>query len=171
MAATATWYEQNGTATGSPASGVESAVTGCDWKSVDDATTSRANAVVEAGGNSYTKYNYTRFAGSFNQISGVKFAHTTGTLGTGISLKSKITSTYETPTAGAMAGATDITSTTAIGSGASVLLGANPNSANPSASMTTACSTQYIVTQIQTTSNANSGDSGTAVLTIQWLEN
>lgn len=172
MAATTNWYEQNGTATGSPAHGTESSISSCDWKSVDNTTTSRASAPVLAGANSYTKYIYLKFSGTFNQISAVKFAHTAGTLGTGISLKSKITSTYETPSTSAMSGSTDITSTTAIGSGASVLLSTSgPNGTSTSSSQTTTCYTQYIVTQVQTTSSASAGDSGTVTLTVQYNEN
>lgn len=172
MAATTTWYEQNGTASGSPAGGTQSTISMCDWKSVDDATTSRASAPVLAGSNSYVKYIYLGFSGSFNQISAVKFAHTAGTLGTGISLKGKVTSTYATPSTGALSGATDMTSVTAIGSGASVLLSTSgPNGTSTSASQTSACYTQYIATQVQTTAAASAGDSGTVTLTIQYNEN
>lgn len=172
MSATTTWYEQNGTATGSPAHGTESTISSCDWKSVDDTTTARASAPVLAGSNSYWKNIYLKFTGTFNQISAVKFAHTAGTLGTGISLKGKVTSTYATPATSALASATDMTSTTAIGSGASVLLGTSgPNDANPSASKTSTCYTQYLVTQVQTTAAANAGDSGTVTLTVQYNEN
>ena len=171
MAATTTWYEQNGSATGSPAHGTESTISSCDWKSVDDSTTSRASAPVLAGSNSYNKYIYLKFTGTFNQISAVKFAHTAGTLGTGISLKSKITSTYATPATTALASSTDITSTTSIGSGASVLLSTTGPNGSTSASQTSTCYTQYIVTQVQTTSAANAGDSGTVTLTVQYNEN
>jgi len=171
MAATTTWYEQNGTASGSPAHGTESTISSCDWKSVDDSTTSRASAPVLAGSNSYHKYIYLKFTGTFNQISAVKFAHTAGTLGTGISLKSKVTSTYATPATTALASSTDITSTTAIGSGASVLLSTTGPNGSTSASQTTTCYTQYIVTQVQTTTAANAGDSGTVTLTVQYNEN
>lgn len=171
MAATTTWYEQNGTASGSPAHGTESTISSCDWKSVDDSTTSRASAPVLAGSNSYHKYIYLKFTGTFNQISAVKFAHTAGTLGTGISLKSKVTSTYATPATTALASSTDITSTTAIGSGASVLLSTTGPNGSTSASQTSTCYTQYIVTQVQTTTAANAGDSGTVTLTIQYNEN
>ena len=171
MAATTTWYEQNGTASGSPASGTESTISSCDWKSVDDSTTSRASAPVLAGSNSYHKYIYLKFTGTFNQISAVKFAHTAGTLGTGISLKSKVTSTYATPATTALASATDITSPTAIGSGASVLLSTTGPNGSTSASQTSSCYTQYIVTQVQTTTAANAGDSGTVTLTVQYNEN
>lgn len=172
MAATTTWYEQNGTASGSPASGTETTISSCDWKSVDDTTTARASAPVLAGSNSYSKYIYLKFTGTFNQISAVKFAHTSGTLGTGISLKGKVNSTYTTPATSALAGATDITDTTAISSGISVLLGTTgPNDANPSASQNSTCYTQYLITQVQTTASASAGDSGTVTLTVQYNEN
>lgn len=172
MSATTNWYEQNGTATGSPAHGTESSISSCDWKSVDDTTTARASAPVLAGENSYWKNIYLKFSGTFNQISAVKFAHTAGTLGTGISLKGKVTSTYTAPATTALTGASDITAPGSIGSGASVLLGTSgPNDANPSASQTTECYTQYLVTQVQTTAAASAGDSGTATLTVQYNEN
>ena len=171
MAATTTWYEQNGTASGNPAHGTESTISSCDWKSVDDSTTSRASAPVLAGSNSYHKYIYLKFTGTFNQISAVKFAHTAGTLGTGISLKSKVTSTYATPATTALASSTDITSPTAIGSGASVLLSTTGPNGSTSASQTSACDAQYMVTQVQTTTAAKAGDSGTVSLTVQYNEN
>ena len=172
MSATTNWFEQNGTAAGSPAGGTESSISSCDWKSVDDTTTSRASAPVLAGSNSYSKYIYLKFSGVFNQISNVKFAHTAGTLGTGISLVGKVTSTSTTPATSALANASDMTAPGSIGSGASVLLGTSgPNDTSPSASQTTACSTQYLVTQVQTTASANAGDSGTATLTVQYNEN
>ena len=122
MAANTTWYEQNGTATGSPAGGTPSVVTTCDWKSADSATTTRAAAPVAAGDNSYHKDNYVYFSGVFNEISDVLFAHTAGTLGNGISLKGKVSSTYATPATTALASATDITATSAIADGMPVEL-------------------------------------------------
>lgn len=172
MAATTTWYEQNGAASGSPAAGTPTVVTTCDWKSVDNATTPRTEAPVSAGENSYTKYNYVAFTGTFNEISDVVFAHTAGTLGNGISLKGKVTSTYETPSTGAMSGATDITATTEIESGMDVELSTSgPNGTSHAPSQNSTCYTQYIVTQVQTTSAASAGDSGTATLTVQYNEN
>ena len=172
MAATTTWYEENGAATGSPAHGSASVVTTCDWKSADSATTTRAAAPVAAGSNSYQKFNYVKFTGVFNEISDAKFAHTAGTLGTGISLKGKVTSTYTTPSTSAMTGATDITSTTDIASGMTVLLSTvGPQGASPTAAIISEGYTQYIVTQVQTINSAAAGDSGTATLTVQYNEN
>lgn len=172
MAATTTWYEQNGTATGSPAHGTESSVSACDWKNVDDTTTTRANAPVPAGSNSYEKFNYIKFTGTFNQISAVKWAHTAGTLGTGLALKGKVTSTYTTPSTASMSSSTDMTSTSSVGSGATVLLSnSGPNGANPTASMSGSGYTQYLVTQIQTQATAAAGDSNQITLTVQYNEN
>lgn len=172
MTATTTWYEQNGTATGSPAGGTASTISSCDWKNVDDTTTSKASSPIQAGANSFIKYIYLKFSGTFNQISAVKFAHTSGTLGTGISLKGKVTSIYDTPTTSAMDGATDMTSATDIGSGASVLLSTSgPNGTSTSSAQTTTCYTQYLATQLQTTAAASAGDSGTVTLTVQYNEN
>lgn len=172
MAATTTWYEENGSATDNPAHGTPTVVTTCDWKSVDSATTTRAAAPVAAGSNSYHKYNYVKFSGTFNEISDAKFAHTAGTLGTGISLKGKVTSTYATPATSALSGSTDITETTPIASGMAVLLSTvGPQGADPTASINAEGYTQYIVTQVQTTSSAVAGDSGAATLTVQYNEN
>lgn len=172
MAATTTWYEQNGTASGSPAGGTPTVVTTCDWKSVDSATTSRAAAPVAAGENSYNKFNYVKFGGVFNEISDVLFAHTAGTLGSGITLKGKISSTYTTPATTALSDSTDITATSAIADGMSVDLSTTgPNGTSHASSQTSECYTQYIITQVQTTSAAAAGDSGTATLTVQYNEN
>jgi hypothetical protein len=171
MTATANWYEQNGTATGSPAHGAESSISSCLWKSVDDATTSEENAPIEAGENSYTKYNYVKFTGVFNKISDVKFAHTAGSLGDGITLKGKISSTYATPVASDIEGASDISTPINIASGANVLLGTSgPNDANPASFQTSACYTQYIITQAQVAATATAGNSGTATLTVRYKE-
>lgn len=172
MTATAIWYEQNGTASGTPAKGTESTVSACDWKSIDDTSTPRSSAPVLAGTNSFNKYNYVKFSGTFNQIGSVKWAHTAGTLGNGISLAGKVSSTYAKPSTATLTGATDMTAPIGIGSGASVLLGtAGPNDTDPAPSQNQACYTQYLITQVQTQATASSGDSGQVTLTIQYNEN
>lgn len=167
MSATATWKERNGTS----GSTTDSTVSNCDWKSIDDASASRASYPVTAGENSYIKYNFIAFGGAFNQISNVKFAHTAGTLGAGITLMGKLSTTYETPVATAMVGGTDITSTTSIGAGASVTVGTSDPTSASSSELIAAGYTEFIITQVQTTSSAAAGDSGTATLTVQYDEN
>lgn len=172
MTAIAAWYEDNGTATGSPAKGAtRAAASQVDWKSVDDIATARASATIIAGQNSYPKYQSVRFTGTFNEISAGKFAHTAGALGAGLTLVDKITSTYATPSTAALSGSTDITSTTAINSGQDVLFNTEPQTASPSASLAASGYTQFIVTQLQTLAAAAAGDVGDQTLTFQWNEN
>ena len=173
MTATAAWYEDNGTATGSPTKGTTRATaSNCDWKSVDDIATSRTTATIIADQNSYHKYQFVRFTGTFNSISAGKFAHTAGSLGTGLTLVDKVTSTYATPAATALGSSTDITANTAIASGQTVLFAASgPEDASPTASIAAAGYSQYIVTQLQTTTATTAGDVGDQTLTFQWNEN
>lgn len=175
-AATFDWQEDNGAATGSPAKGTTRTTgrTDVNWKSVDDATsTAYSAAPITGGNNSYTKYQFGKFTGSFNQISGGKFAHTAGTLGTGLTLVSTIGTTYATPATSALSGATDITSITAIGSGAAVQFGATGPEASGKASSSTNATTysEYIATQLQTTGSAAAGDTATVTVTMRYLEN
>ena len=173
MAATAVWQEDNGAATGSPAKGATRAnAANVDWKSVDDIATPRASATIVAGQNSYHKYQFVKFTGTFNQISAGKFAHTAGALGTGLTLVDKITSTYATPATSALSGSTDITAVTAINSGQDVLFSTvGPEGGSPSATLSAAGYSQYIATQLQTSSATAAGDIGNQTLTFQWNEN
>lgn len=173
MAATAVFQEDNGTQTGSPLKGTTRAnATQCDWKSVDDIATARAAATIIASQNSYHKYQFVKFTGTFNSISAGKFAHTAGSLGTGLTLVDKITSSYATPTTAALSGSTDITAVTAINSGQTVLFATSgPENAAPSASIAAAGYSQYIATQLQTSGAAAAGDIGAQTLTFQWNEN
>src|SRR5215210_5235109 len=113
MAATFAFKEDNGTQTGSPTRGTTAGttVTTCNWKNVDDATTTAYSASpITAGNNSYIKYQFGSFSGTYNQLSaGLWSPHTAGTLGTGLTLVGKVTSTYTTPATTAMSGSTDYT--------------------------------------------------------------
>jgi hypothetical protein len=177
-AATFEFEEDNGAATGSPAKGTTrtAARTECNWKNIDDSTTAYSSQPITAGNNSYTKYQFGHFSGSFNQISAGLFAHTAGTLGTGLTLHGKVTSTYTTPatsTDSGISSPTDMTSVIAIGSGQTVNFQATGPEAAGSASScsTNPCYTQFLATQLQTTSSAAGGDTATATLTLQYQEN
>lgn len=175
MAATFDWNEDTGTQTGSPAKGTtrSTGVTQVNWKNSGVYADAYSAYPITAGNNSFAKYIFGKFTGTFNQISGGKFAHTAGTLGTGLTLVSKITTTYETPSTTALSGSTDITSITAIASGATVQFGGTgPEAAGKAASSTEATTySEYIVTQLQTASNAAPGDTATVTLTLRYLEN
>lgn len=175
MPATFEFDEDNGAATGSPAQGTtrNTAVTQVNWKNTDDVSTAYSSSPVSAGSNSYTKYQFGKFTGTFNQISSGLWAHTSGTLGTGLTLKGVVTSTYATPATTANASLTvDMTSAISIGSGQSVSFSTTgPQAASPTSTLSAAGYTQYLATQLQTTSSAAAGDTATVTLTLQYNEN
>lgn len=175
MAATFEYNEDNGAATGSPAQGTtrNTAVTQVNWKNVDDVATAYTTSPITAGNNSYTKYQFGKFTGTFNQISAGLWAHTAGVLGTGLTLKGVVTSTYATPSKTANAAlTTDMTSVIAITSGATVLFSTTgPQAASPTSTLSAAGYTQYLATQLQTTVSAAAGDIGSITLTLRYNEN
>ena len=175
MAATFEFNEDNGAATGSPAKGTtrNTAVTQNNWKNVDDVATAYTTSPITAGNNSFTKYQFGKFTGTFNQISSGLWAHTAGTLGTGLTLKGVVTSTYATPSTTANAAlTTDMTSVIAITSGAAVLFSTTgPEAASPTSTLSAAGFTQYLATQLQTTVSAAAGDIGSITLTLRYNEN
>lgn len=174
MAATFEYNEDNGAATGSPAKGTtrNTAVTQVNWKNTDDVATAYGSSPITAGNNSYTKYQFGKFTGTFNQISAGKWAHTAGTPGTGISLYGAVTSTYATPATTANGALSDISTITAIGSGATVNFSTTgPEAASPTSTLSAAGFTQYLATQLRTTGSASQGDTATLTLTLQYNEN
>ena len=174
MAATFEYNEDHGTQTGSPLKGTtrSTAVTEVNWKNIDDSTTAYSSSPITAGNNSFPKYQFGKFTGTFNQISAGLWAHTAGVLGTGLTLAGKVTSTYATPATSALAGTTDMTSVIAIGSGAAVSFDTvGPEDATPASTLAAAGYTQYLVSQLQTTGSAAAGDTATVTLTLQYNEN
>jgi hypothetical protein len=176
MAATFEWDEANGAG-----ETITHARTETNWKNIDDSTTAYTASPIVAGNNSFGKYQYGHFSGTFNQILNGLFAHTAGALGTGLTLKGQPAMTvdadrlaYATPTTSAHAGLTfDQTAVIAIGSGRAVFFGATgPANSGKAASMTTnPCYTNYLTSQLQTTGSAAAGDTATVTLTLQYDEN
>lgn len=180
MAATFAFKEDNGTATGSPARGTTAGttVTTCNWKNVDDATSTAYSASpITAGNNSYSKYQWGAFSGTYNQLSaGLWSPHTSpgGALATGLTLVGKVSSTYATPATTTLGSTTDYTTAVAIGAGAAVLFStdASPATATPAATQTANPSaTQFLISQLQTSSSAAAGDMASITLTLQYNEN
>lgn len=178
MAATFAFKEDNGASTGSPARGTTAAttVTTCNWKNVDDATSTAYSASpITAGNNSYIKYQFGSFSGTYNQLSaGLWSPHTAGTLAANCTLVGKVSSTYTTPATTAMSGSTDYSSIVAIGAGATVLFSTDTNPSTGSPTSTTTANpvvTQWLVTQLQTSSSAAAGDIASITLTLQYNEN
>lgn len=174
MAATFEYNEDNGAATGSPAKGTtrNTAVSQVNWKSVDDVATAYSAAPINAGENSFPKYQFGKFTGTFNQISNGLWAHTAGTLPSNTTLYGGVTSTYATPAQTATSGLTDMSAVTAITSGTAVNFHTTgPEGASPTSTLSAAGFTQYLVTQARTSASASPGDSGNITLTLRYSEN
>jgi hypothetical protein len=179
MAATFEFKQDTGTQTGSPLHGTTrtAAVTDMNWKNSGVQTDAYSAFPITAGQDSYGNYHYGHFSGTFNQILNGKYsAHTAGTspMGTGLTLKGGVTSSYLTPTTGAVSAfSTDFSSTVAIGSGLAVSFSlTDPADASPTATLTTGPGfSQYLGTQLQTASSAAAGDTPTITATLQYDEN
>lgn len=173
MAATFVYQEDNGTATGSPAKGATRAdASQVNWKSVDDIATAVASAPIVAGTDSYEKYQFGKFTGSFNEISNGLWAHVAGVLGADLTLVGKVTSTYATPSTAPLSGSSDMTPVIAITSGAAVLFHTTgPEGASPTSTLTAAGYTQYLVSQLQTGPNAVAGDTASVTMRLRYFEN
>ena len=185
MAATFEFEEDNGTQTGSPLKGTTrtAARTEVNWRNIDDSTTAYSSNPITGGNNSYTKYQFGHFSGSFNTILSGLYAHTATAWGTGLTLKGQPTCTstatalvYATPATSTLAAlTTDMTTAIAIGSGVAVQFTATgpENSASASAASlaTNPCYTNYLATQLQTTSSAAAGDTVQVTMTLQYQEN
>lgn len=182
-AATFAWDEDTGTQTGSPTKGTTrtGGVANVNWKNSGVQGDAYSDYPITAGNNSFEKWQFGHFSGSYNQILTGKFAHTAGTLGTGLTLKGPPACTgdgdrllYTTPSATANSNlSNDMTTAIAIGSGVAVFFGATGPEATGKAASTTAnpAYTNFLPTQLQTASNAPPGDTATCVLTLQYLEN
>lgn len=183
MAATFDWNEDTGTQTGSPTKGTTrtTGITDVNWKNSGTQGTAYSSAPITAGNNSFEKWQFGVFSGTFNQISAGLFAHTSTAFGTGLTLKGTPACTgdgdrllYTTPSATANSNlTTDMTSAIAIGSGVAVCFGATgPEATGKATSMTTnPCYTNFLTTQLQTTGSASAGDTATVTLTLQYNEN
>lgn len=183
MAATFEFEEDNGASTGSPAKGTTrtAARSEVNWKNIDDSTTTYSSNPITAGNNSYEKWQFGHFSGSFNQILSGLFAHTSTAFGTGLTLKGTPLCTsdgtrllYTTPSTTANSNlTTDMTTAISIGSGVAVAFGATgPEATGKATSMATnPCYTNYLTTQLQTSGSAAAGDTATVTLTLQYNEN
>lgn len=183
MAATYDWESDHGTQTGSPTKGTTRATARSDinWKNIDDATTTYSSSPITGGNNSFEIWMFGKFSGSFNQVSAGLFAHITTAFGTGLTLKGTPACTgdgdrllYTTPAITTNASlTTNMTSAIAIASGVAVCFGATgPEATGKATSMTTnPCYTNYLTTQLQTTTSAAAGDTATVTMELQYNEN
>lgn len=180
--ATFEFAEDNGTATGTPAHGTTStgARTDADFKNIDDSTSAYNAYPIQPGANSFEKWQYGHFSGTYTSISALLFAHTVGSYGTGLAVAGVPPCTndgtalpYTTPSTTANTNlTTDMTSAISIASGTAVAIGAtSPQATGKGTSTTTNPAwTNYLPMQLQTTGSASSGGTGTATYTLQYSE-
>lgn len=183
MTATFAFDRDHGDATGSPAKGTtrSAGVTNVNWKNSDNEATAYSAAPITGGDNSFENWLFGHFSGTYNQISAGLFAHTDGVFGDGLTLMGPPSCTgdgdrllYTTPTHEVNANlVVDMTSAIGIGSGVAVFFGATGPEATGKASSATAnpAYTNYLTTQLQTTTSAAPGDTETVTLTLQYNEN
>jgi hypothetical protein len=175
MAATFYWCEDNGAALGgSPAYGTNRTVnvSQVNWKNTDDVATAYTSSPISAGNNSYTKYQFGLFSGTFNQIANVKYAHTTGALGAGLTLKTVMSSGYATPGTATNAALTqDMTSTQDVTTGYAVLLHQRGPHYAEFTTLSATGYTAYMPTQLQTTVAASAGDTALVTISLRFDEN
>lgn len=184
MAATFAWDEDYGTQTGSPLRGTSTAtgVGNVNWKNSGVPSDVYSSFPITAGNNSYVKFQFGHFSGTYNQISNGLFAHTAGTCGTGVSLYGPNSTTgdgdrpvYATPTASTdnTSCPFDMSSEISIGSGKAVFFGATGPHATGKASSTTAnpAYTNFLPTQLRTTGSAAAGNIAPITITLQYNEN
>lgn len=183
MAATFAFDADHGTQTGSPTKGTTrtGGVTDVNWKNSDVHADTYSSYPITAGNNSYEIWLFGHFSGTYNQILAGLFAHTATAFGTGLTLKGTPACTgdgdrllYTTPSTSANANlTTNMTSAIAIGSGVAVFFSGTGPEATGKATSATAnpAYTNYLTTQLQTTTDAAAGDTAQVTLTLQYQEN
>lgn len=178
MAATFSWGEDTGTATGSPSKGTTRTdpVTNVNWKNIDDSTTAYSTAPITAGNNSFEKWQFGHFSGSYSNILNGLWAHTATVFGTGLTLNGAVAPAggYTTPSVAANAAlSVDMTAPIAISSGQAVLFGATGPEAAGKASSAAAnpAYTEWLTTQLLTTVATSPGDTATVTLSLRYDEN
>jgi hypothetical protein len=179
MAATFFWGEDNGTAAGSPPAGTTrtTGVNQVNWKNTDDVATAYSSSPINAGSNSYEKYQFAIWTGSYNEISSVKFQHVSGVLDSSLGIHSLVSgfNAYATPATSTNAALVrNLTSTGLISTGLAVLVGTvGPEQSGKAASSagTPAVYSEYLITQLRTTASTPPGDTATVTFQLQYSEN
>ena len=182
MAVTLTICERNGPSPGIVTENIRL----IDYKMVDDINTpySQYNAVINLGSNSYTKYIYIRFSGSFNTVGNVSITHLSGNLLTGsvlmssptITLSSDLLSYTQPSTTLATQCTTNISS---LGSRIGLLVGSQgtaidpasaPNKGSSANNIDGAIFTNYFVTQLRTNRVGSTGSMNDIVFQVSYSE-
>ena len=180
MAATWDWEADNGAATGSPPKGTTrtTGMSDNNWKNIDDSSTVYSASPIQAGANSFERWIFGKFSGSYNMVLSGLWTHTLTSFGTGLTLKGKVAPSggYTTPAVAANSNLTiDMTAPISIASGQTVLFGATgpevAQGTNTASITTNPAYTQWLTSQLQTTVSAVPGDTAQVTMTMQYQEN
>ncbi|SRR3990167_6327173 len=163
-AASVGFCEDNGAAVGLSPRGTTRTTGNANWnwKNIDDSTSTYSDYAITAGNNSFSKYNWLAFSGSYNMITGVGYAHTGVSLGAGLQVRGFITGSggYATPSTTTVATLIfDFTPTGLATSGVLVGAGAPELSGKDLSTTSNPAASQYIIHQLVTTAAASAGDS------------
>lgn len=182
MPSTFFWGIDHGAAGGTPERGNTSTtgVGNCSLINADNSTTAFTSSTITAGNNSFIRYHWGLFSGSFNEVNTVKFNHVSGALNAGITLKFRPSGSgwYATPTATTLSTLIhDLTNTgLAASTGVAVLVGITGPFADGKAATTTTTPsyTEYLTLQLvtaSTTAAGNSTSAGNYAMQLAWNEN
>lgn len=174
-AATATWKEHYGAA-----SSFASGIANLNWKYVESPASAYGTYPIPAGKNSFVRWSFIEFTGTYNKLLNGLFAHTATAFGASLSLwgpQSPATAplTYTAPASAAHASmTTDMTTAIAIGSGIPVYFG--PSGPGVTGGLiasyaTNPAFTNYLTTQLRASEGAAAGDTATVTITVQYDEN
>jgi len=174
-AATATWKEHYGAA-----SNLASGIADLNWKYVEEPASAYDTYPIPAGKNSFVRWSFIEFTGTFNKLLNGLFAHTATAFGASLALwgpQSPATSPLEFTTPASLAHAsltTDMTAAIAIGSGIPMYFGA----AGPGVTggiiasyATNPAFSNYLCTQLRASEGAAAGDTAQVTITAQYDEN
>jgi hypothetical protein len=187
MAAIVNFCEDHGAATGSPAKGTTrdgfaadtNYATSCGWKSADDTNVTSISSATLSGlpTASYEKFQYAKFTGTFSRIFNAKWtAHASpGHVdypADKIRIWGAVTSAYTTPAQTNNAALTrNFSSQVFVFNGLPVLFSTTgPEDAAPTAELTAAGYTQYLVSQMQVASGATVGLTNKVAVMLMWEE-
>lgn len=162
MASTQTWSEGNSTNAATETANR----TECNWKNIDDSTTSYASYPITAGNNSYTKYQALKFGGTYNTLSSGSYKVSTNAPGTGLSVVAAVVTSGTTPSTSASGDSAASTT----GSSANFTTTALGFAAGASSTSSANAYLNAYRTQLQTTTSAAPGDIATVTITATWTE-
>lgn len=167
MASTQTWSEFNGASAATETTSRAEA----NWKNIDDSTTAYTASPINStsNGNSFTKYQAVKFAGTWNSLSAFTYKIDNNAPATGLSIVGAVVTSGTTPSASASGDSALSTS------GVSANFNSSSTPYGTGTSSTTASGTMYanaLRTQLQTTSSyaGGPGDITSRTITAAWTE-